>query len=65
VTARPISMRWISLLPEVRATVAALGRHYPTLGVSWRSLMLAILSGGIALVTSLPDAAAEYAQQLL
>src|SRR6201994_4749273 len=32
-------------LPEVRPTAASLGRHYATLGVSWRSLLLAVLAG--------------------
>lgn len=32
-------------VPEVRVTAAELGRHYATLGVSWHSLMLAVLAG--------------------
>src|SRR6202034_1639543 len=34
-------------LPNLRSTAADLGRHYATLGVSWRSLMLAILAGAV------------------
>jgi hypothetical protein len=32
-------------VPQVRGTAAELGRHYATLGVSWHSLMLAVLAG--------------------
>jgi len=32
-------------LPDLRATAAEAGGHYATLGVSWRSLLLAVLGG--------------------
>lgn len=35
----------VTALPDLRPTAAALGRHYATLGVSWRSLLLAVLAG--------------------
>ena len=33
--------------PDLRPLAAELGRHYATLGVSWRSFLLAVM-GGIA-----------------
>ena len=30
---------------DLRSTAAELGRHYATLGISWRSLLLAVLAG--------------------
>jgi hypothetical protein len=32
-------------LPGLRLTAAEIGHHYATLGVSWRSLLLAVLAG--------------------
>ncbi|MEV7098790.1 formate/nitrite transporter family protein [Amycolatopsis sp. NPDC051045] len=34
-------------LPDLRATAAANGLHYATLGTSWRSLFLAVLAGAV------------------
>ncbi|MEU4674660.1 formate/nitrite transporter family protein [Amycolatopsis sp. NPDC023774] len=34
-------------LPDLRATAAANGLHYATLGTSWRSLLLAVLAGAV------------------
>jgi formate/nitrite transporter FocA (FNT family) len=35
----------INARPELRSTAAELGRHYATLGVSWRSFLLAVMGG--------------------
>ena len=32
-------------LPDLRSVAATLGHHYATLGISWRSLLLAVLAG--------------------
>src|ERR1700722_5141361 len=31
--------------PDLASTAATVGRHYATLGISWRSLLLAVLAG--------------------
>ncbi len=59
-------------VPEVRLTAAQVGGHYATLGVSWRSLFLAVLAGVvITLLTRMQHAAftldrrpAGYAHEL-
>jgi formate-nitrite transporter family protein len=52
-------------LPEVRVTAAELGRHYATLGVSWHSLMLAILAGVvITLLTRMQHASDELGPKI-
>jgi Formate/nitrite transporter len=38
--------------PDLDSTAARLGRHYATLGISWRSLLLAILAGVVITLCS-------------
>src|ERR1700742_659895 len=53
-------------LPEVRPAAASLGRHYATLGVSWRSLLLAILAGVvITLLTRMQHASDDFGPKLV
>jgi formate-nitrite transporter family protein len=53
-------------LPETRATAASLGRHYATLGVSWRSLVLAVLAGVvITLLTRMQHASDDFGPKLV
>jgi formate-nitrite transporter family protein len=53
-------------LPELRPAAASLGRHYATLGVSWRSLLLAILAGVvITLLTRMQHASDNFGPKLV
>ena len=53
-------------LPEVRSTAASLGRHYATLGVSWRSLLLAVLAGAvITLLTRMQHATDDFGPKIV
>src|ERR1700761_3897238 len=53
-------------LPELRPAAASLGRHYATLGVSWRSLLLAILAGVvITLLTRMQHATDNFGPKLV
>ncbi|HXP55663.1 MAG TPA: formate/nitrite transporter family protein, partial [Streptosporangiaceae bacterium] len=53
-------------LPELRPAAASLGRHYATLGVSWRSLLLAILAGVvITLLTRMQHATDDFGPKLV
>jgi formate/nitrite transporter FocA (FNT family) len=52
--------------PELRVTAAKLGRHYATLGFSWRSLLLAVLAGVvITLLTRMQHATDDYGPKLV
>ena len=52
--------------PDLRATAAKLGRHYATLGVSWRSLLLAVLAGiVITLLTRMQHASDDLGPKLV
>jgi formate/nitrite transporter FocA (FNT family) len=52
--------------PELRSTAAELGRHYATLGVSWRSFLLAVLGGiVITLLTRMQHASEELGPKLV
>jgi formate/nitrite transporter FocA (FNT family) len=53
-------------LPEVRSTAASLGRHYATLGVSWRSLLLAVMAGAvITLLTRMQHASDDFGPKIV
>lgn len=53
-------------VPEVRLTAAQIGRHYASLGVSWRSLMLAVLAGVvITLLTRMQHASDDLGPKLV
>jgi formate/nitrite transporter FocA (FNT family) len=53
-------------LPELRPTAASLGRHYATLGVSWRSLLLAVLAGAvITLLTRMQHASDDLGPKIV
>ena len=53
-------------LPELRPTAARLGHHYATLGVSWRSLLLAVLAGAvITLLTRMQHATDDLGPKLV
>ncbi len=53
-------------LPDLRSTAATLGRHYATLGVSWRSLLLAVLAGMvITLLTRMQHASDDLGPKLV
>ncbi len=53
-------------LPDLRSTAAKLGAHYATLGVSWRSLLLAILAGVvITLLTRMQHATDDLGPKLV
>jgi formate/nitrite transporter FocA (FNT family) len=53
-------------LPELRSTAASLGRHYATLGVSWRSLLLAVLAGAvITLLTRMQHATDDLGPKIV
>jgi len=56
----------INARPELRATAAELGRHYATLGVSWRSFLLAVLGGIIiTLLTRMQHVSDELGPKLV
>ena len=53
-------------IPDLRSTAATIGRHYATLGVSWRSLLLAVLAGiVITLLTRMQHASDDLGPKLL
>jgi formate-nitrite transporter family protein len=53
-------------LPDVRLTAAQIGRHYASLGVSWRSFMLAVLAGVvITLLTRMQHASDDLGPKLV
>jgi formate/nitrite transporter FocA (FNT family) len=53
-------------LPDLRSTAAELGRHYAALGVSWRSLLLAVLAGiVITLLTRMQHASDDLGPKLV
>jgi formate/nitrite transporter FocA (FNT family) len=52
--------------PDLASTAAALGRHYATLGISWRSLLLAVLAGVvITLLTRMQHATDDLGPKLV
>jgi formate-nitrite transporter family protein len=52
--------------PDLDSTAARLGRHYATLGISWRSLLLAILAGVvITLLTRMQHATDDLGPKLV
>jgi formate-nitrite transporter family protein len=52
--------------PDLRVTAAETGRHYATLGVSWRSLLLAVLAGVvITLLTRMQHATDDFGPKLV
>ena len=52
--------------PDLASTAATLGRHYATLGISWRSLLLAILAGVvITLLTRMQHATDDLGPKLV
>jgi formate-nitrite transporter family protein len=53
-------------LPQLRPVAASLGRHYATLGVSWRSLLLAVLAGAvITLLTRMQHASDDLGPKIV
>jgi formate/nitrite transporter FocA (FNT family) len=53
-------------LPQLRGTAAALARPYAMLGVSWRSLLLAVLAGiVITLLTRMQHASDDLGPKLV
>jgi formate-nitrite transporter family protein len=53
-------------VPEVRLTAAQVGGHYAALGVSWRSLILAVLAGVvITLLTRMQHASDDLGPKLV
>jgi len=53
-------------MPDLRPAAATLGRHYATLGVSWRSLLLAVLAGVvITLLTRMQHASDDLGPKLV
>jgi formate-nitrite transporter family protein len=53
-------------LPELRSTAASLGHHYATLGVSLRSLLLAVLAGAvITLLTRMQHASDDLGPKIV
>lgn len=53
-------------IPEVRLSAAQTGGHYASLGISWRSLMLAVLAGVvITLLTRMQHASDDLGPKLL
>ena len=52
--------------PDLRSTAATLGRHYATLGISWRSLLLAVLAGlVITLMTRMQHASDDLGPKVV
>jgi formate-nitrite transporter family protein len=47
-------------LPDLRSAAGALGRHYATLGVTWRSLLLAVLAGIVITLLTRMQHASDY-----
>jgi formate/nitrite transporter FocA (FNT family) len=53
-------------LPDLRSTAARVGGHYATLGVSWRSFLLAVLAGiVITLLTRMQHASDDLGPKLV
>jgi formate/nitrite transporter FocA (FNT family) len=53
-------------LPPLRDTAAANGLHYATLGISWRSLLLAVLAGAvITLMTRMQHATGDMGVKIV
>jgi formate/nitrite transporter FocA (FNT family) len=53
-------------VPGLRLTAASLGAHYARLGISWRSLLLAILAGVvITLMTRMQHATEDFGPRLV
>lgn len=53
-------------LPDLRSVAATLGHHYASLGVSWRSLLLAVLAGiVITLLTRMQHASDDLGPKLV
>jgi formate-nitrite transporter family protein len=53
-------------LPDLRLTAASLGHHYATLGISWRSLLLAVLAGAvITLLTRMQHATDDLGPKIV
>jgi formate/nitrite transporter FocA (FNT family) len=53
-------------LPDLRRTAAEIGRHYATLGISWRSLLLAVLGGVVmTLLTRMQHASDDLGPKLV
>jgi formate-nitrite transporter family protein len=53
-------------VPDLRQTAGVIGRHYATLGVSWHSLLLAVLGGVvITLLTRMQHASDELGPKLV
>jgi formate/nitrite transporter FocA (FNT family) len=53
-------------LPALRETAAANGLHYATLGISWRSLLLAVLAGAvITLMTRMQHATGDMGVKIV
>jgi len=56
----------VAARPDLGSTAASLGRHYATLGISWRSLLLAILAGVvITLLTRMQHATDDMGPKLV
>lgn len=56
----------IGSVPELRPTAESLGRHYATLGISWHSLLLAVLAGVvITLMTRMQHATDDLGPRLV
>src|SRR6201994_1795258 len=56
----------VSAEPSLGPTAATLGRHYATLGISWRSLLLAVLAGVvITLMTRMQHATDDFGPRLV
>jgi formate-nitrite transporter family protein len=56
----------VTAVPDLRSTAAELGRHYATLGVSWRSFLLAVLAGVvITLMTRMQHAGDDLGPKLV
>jgi formate/nitrite transporter FocA (FNT family) len=56
----------IDSVPGLRPTAASLGRYYATLGISWHSLLLAVLAGVvITLMTRMQHSTDELGPQLV
>jgi formate-nitrite transporter family protein len=52
--------------PDLASTAATVGRHYATLGISWRSLLLAVLAGVvITLLTRMQHATDDLGPKLV
>ena len=53
-------------MPDLRGTAAEVGRHYATLGIGWRSFLLAVLAGVvITLLTRMQHASDDLGPKLV